>query len=82
MALLLLLVSLLILAFRIDDKNFLHYIITQFHCKSYLHVLMLTIAGTSETRRDRVPVARAYVGVRKRNQEGEGTCGPGILVGG
>jgi hypothetical protein len=68
------------LSFRIDDKNFLHYIITQFHCKSYLHVLMLTIAGTSETRRDRVPVARAYVGVRKRNQEGEGTCGPGILV--
>jgi len=35
-----------------------------------------------ETRRDRVPVARACVGVGKRNQEGEGTCGPGILVGG
>jgi hypothetical protein len=35
-----------------------------------------------ETRRDRIPVARAYVSVRKRNQEGEGTCGPGILVGG
>jgi hypothetical protein len=47
-----------------------------------MHVLMLTIAGSSETRRDRVPVARAYVGVRKRNQEGEGTCGPGSLVGG
>jgi hypothetical protein len=42
---------------------------------------MLTIAGTSETRRDRVPVARAYVGVRKRNQEGEGTCVSGIWVG-
>ncbi len=38
--------------------------------------------GTKESRRDGVPVARAFVVVRKRNQEGEGTCGPGILVGG
>ena len=35
-----------------------------------------------ETRRYRVPVARAFVGVRKRNQEGEGTCVSGIWVGG
>ena len=35
-----------------------------------------------QPRRERVPVARAFVGVRKRNQEGEGTCGPGILGGG
>jgi hypothetical protein len=33
-----------------------------------------------ETRRYRVPVARAFVGVRKRNQEGEGTCVSGIWV--
>jgi hypothetical protein len=33
-----------------------------------------------ETRMERVPVARAFVGVRKRNQEGEGTCCTGFLV--
>jgi hypothetical protein len=31
-----------------------------------------------ETRREKDPVARGFVGVRKRNQEGEGTCCTGF----
>jgi hypothetical protein len=39
------------------------------------------VGVAKETRKERVPVARAFVGVRKRNQEGEGTCVSGIWVG-
>jgi hypothetical protein len=35
-----------------------------------------------ETRRERVPLALAFLGDRKRNQEGEGTCCTGLLVAG
>jgi len=31
-----------------------------------------------ETRREKDPVSRGFVGVRKRNQEGEGTCCTGF----
>jgi len=31
-----------------------------------------------ETRRERDPVSRGFVGIRKRNQEGEGTCCTGF----
>jgi hypothetical protein len=38
-------------------------------------------AEARETRRERVPLAPALVGVRKRNQEEECTCCTGFLVG-
>jgi hypothetical protein len=37
---------------------------------------------SKETRKERVPVARAFVGVRNRNQEGEGACCTGFFGGG
>jgi hypothetical protein len=36
--------------------------------------------GFREIRRESVPVALAFMGVRKRNQEGEGTCSTGIFL--
>ncbi len=48
-----------------------------------LVILLWTNRGVAkETRRERVLVARAFVGVRNRNQEGEGACCTGFLVGG
>ena len=40
-----------------------------------LVILLRTNRGVAkETRRERVPVARAFVGVRKKHQEGKGAC--------
>ena len=36
--------------------------------------------GCKGNRRGRVPVAKAFVGVRNRNQEGEGACCTGFSV--
>ena len=48
-----------------------------------LVILLWTNRGVAkETRRERVPVARAFVGVRNRNQEGEGACCTGFFGGG
>jgi hypothetical protein len=38
------------------------------------------MGGLRGNRRESVPVALAFLSVRKRNQEGEGTCSTGIFL--
>lgn len=44
----------------------------------YLYHWFLCGVVARESRNERVPVVRPFVGVRKRNQEVEGTCLPGF----